>query len=186
MPTVPQTHPAAIAAQPGAVVLLDVRTPGEFDSGSLPGSLNCPLDQVAAQADRLRQVDRPVVLVCQTGRRAAEAHQQLTAAGLTGASVLEGGVSAWAAAGQPIDRRAARWDLHRQVRFTAGLVVLAASLAGIRWPAGRYLAGAAGAGLTYSGASGSCTLGHLLARLPCNQPTTPDPRADIANLLVRR
>ncbi|MCM2268266.1 MAG: rhodanese-like domain-containing protein [Elusimicrobiales bacterium] len=54
-------------AAAGAVVV-DVRSPAEFASGSRPGSLNIPLDSLPAGAKQLDK-NKPVVLCCASGAR---------------------------------------------------------------------------------------------------------------------
>lgn len=57
----------------GTVHILDVRTPGEFESGHISGALNVPLDRLREYAQRLAAVDSELVTVCQTGGRAETA-----------------------------------------------------------------------------------------------------------------
>ena len=56
-----------------------------------------------------------------------EAFRKALAAGATGLTVLDGGLTAWQAAGQPVDSTpaAAKWEMDRQVRLVAGSLVLA-------------------------------------------------------------
>ena len=44
------------------VHLVDVRTPGEFETAHIPGSYNVPLDTLEEHGANLRQVNQPVVL----------------------------------------------------------------------------------------------------------------------------
>lgn len=55
----------------GAVVV-DVRSSSEFNSGARPGSVNIPLDQLAARAPSLDKA-KPVILCCASGTRSAMA-----------------------------------------------------------------------------------------------------------------
>lgn len=64
--------------------------------------------------------------------RAEQARKRLAAVGLAGASVLEGGVPAFDAAGGDVVRGTQTWALERQVRMTAGSLVLASILGGSR------------------------------------------------------
>ncbi|MDX9866413.1 MAG: FAD-dependent oxidoreductase [Kiritimatiellia bacterium] len=75
-------------------VLLDVRTPDEFKSMRLPGSLSIPL---GALRSRLHEVprDRPVVAFCKISLRGYEAARILKAAGYTDVRVLDGGLATW-------------------------------------------------------------------------------------------
>ncbi|MCK6520497.1 rhodanese-like domain-containing protein [Myxococcota bacterium] len=81
---------AALLNEPEALVV-DVRTEEEFNRGHLPGAINVPLHTLdAARAETLR--GQPVLLVCQSGRRAAIAARQLQAQGVA-ARPLVGGLT---------------------------------------------------------------------------------------------
>ena len=177
------TAQALIAANPD-VLVVDVRTPGEFESAHIEGAINLPLEQVD---DHLRRVvadaGGTVLLICQSGARATRAHKRLCEAGLPGAKVLAGGMNAWIAAGGPVVRDRPRWSLERQVRLTAGAIVLAALVADLWLPGLRLVAAAIGAGLVVSAVTDTCALGALLARLPYNRgrgttAACPAPRAN--------
>lgn len=75
-------------------VLLDVRTPAEFDQMRLPGALFIPL---GALRDRLGEVprDRPVVCFCKISLRGYEAARILGGAGCRDVRVLDGGLVTW-------------------------------------------------------------------------------------------
>jgi hypothetical protein len=105
-----------------------------------------------------------VVLVCQSGARAAQAQQRLAGLGIDRVHVLDGGITAHATAGGVIVRGRARWALERQVRLLAGTLVLAGLAAGRRMPIARLLAGGVGAGLTLSAITDTCTMGANLVR----------------------
>jgi len=86
-----------------APLLLDVRTPGEFATGHLPGAVNIPLDALAERLDGLgRALDREVVVYCERGPRAAKAAASLAAAGFSVVRHLEGHMSGWRDAGLPV------------------------------------------------------------------------------------
>ena len=169
------------------VLLVDVRTPGEYEAAHIAGSINLPLDQVDAHLRRIvSDAGGRLVLVCQSGARATQAQQKLTAAGLTDVAVLTGGVNAWTAAGGPVQRTGrARWGLERQVRLVAGGIVLTAIVASIWVPALRYVAGFVGAGLVFAALTDSCLMGMLLAKLPYNRGPAVDVDAAIARLAAR-
>ncbi|MFI1991029.1 rhodanese-like domain-containing protein [Actinoplanes sp. NPDC020271] len=81
-------------------VLLDVRSPGEYAGGHLPGAVNVPLDEVAAVAAQYAGQD--VVTVCHSGARSLAAARLLAAAGARVQS-LAGGTQAWRQAGHPVE-----------------------------------------------------------------------------------
>lgn len=155
--------------------VVDVRGPGEYAAGHLPGALSIPLDRVEEAADALRSAvaaGQALLLVCASGVRSAQARDRLAALGVT-AVALEGGTQGWAAAGHPLERAAgavrAPWPMDRQVRLAAGTLVLAGFLAGLAWPPAHWLSGLIGAGLVYSAVSGTCGMAAALARLPYNR-----------------
>lgn len=126
---------APAEATSSSVTLIDVRTPAEYETAHIPGAVNVPLPLVQEHADTLASaLDRPVILVCQAGSRARTAHDALTAAGARQLSVLDGGMSAHAADGQPVQCGRQRWALERQVRLVAGGLVASSVLASIRFP----------------------------------------------------
>lgn len=77
----------------GAVVL-DVRTPEEFEKGHLPTAQNLPIDQLAGRMSEVAERTgddrgKPIVVYCAAGGRAAKAKRALEAAGYT--NVVNGG-----------------------------------------------------------------------------------------------
>jgi len=62
-------------------VLIDVRTPSEFNSGHAKGSKNIPLQNLSNQLKKLK--GKQVVLVCRSGARAAQAKNTLQNNGIT-------------------------------------------------------------------------------------------------------
>lgn len=56
--------------------VIDVRSPGEFQSGHLKGSINIPLDQISKNASKIKK-DRPVVVCCASGTRSGMAKGML-------------------------------------------------------------------------------------------------------------
>jgi rhodanese-related sulfurtransferase len=154
--------------------VIDVRTPAEYETAHIPGSMNVPLALVQAHADQLAaDLDGPVVLVCQTGTRARTAHAVLAAAGVQQLAVLDGGIAAHGSAGQPVRRGRARWALERQIRLLAGGLVAGSILASLRFPRARFLAGGIGAGLAAAAVTDTCAMGAALARLPYNRGGGP-------------
>lgn len=159
------------------VRILDVRTPGEFESGHIPGAYNIPLGELPEALEELSDVSARLVVVCQSGSRADAACSTLLDAGVEGAELLQGGMAGWRGAGGSVRTTAARWDLERQVRLVAGSLVLGSILASLRVPGVRFLAGGVGGGLVLAALSNTCTMGMLLSKLPYNRPRQPSPDA---------
>lgn len=155
--------------------ILDVRTPGEFQTGHIPGAYNVPLDLLREhRTELLAHLDEEVVLVCRSGARADQARQALGRAGLPSLKILGGGIVAWQAAGAPVNHGSPRWDLERQVRLVAGGVVLASVLISVAVPGAQWVAAAMGAGLTVAAITNTCAMGLLLSRLPYNRGAACD------------
>lgn len=58
-------------------VIVDVRTPGEFQSGHAKGSINIPLDQLAAISKKVKNREQPIITCCASGMRSASAKMYL-------------------------------------------------------------------------------------------------------------
>jgi hypothetical protein len=84
---------------------------------------------------------------------------------------LSGGMSAWERAGLPVEREArAPWSLERQVRLSAGSLVLLGTVLGwLVHPAFFGLSAFVGAGLIFAAITDWCGMGLLLARAPWNR-----------------
>ncbi|NEA29983.1 rhodanese-like domain-containing protein [Actinomadura bangladeshensis] len=171
-----------LLAAPDAPRLLDVRTPAEFAATHIPGSYNVPLDTLREHRAELRGSLDDVVLVCRTGARAAQADRALGEAGMTNVHILDGGIAAWEAAGAPLNRNRSRWDLERQVRLVAGVLVLTGVVGGLALPGLEWLAAAIGAGLTIAALTNTCMMGMLLAKLPFNRTTACSTESMVALL----
>jgi hydroxyacylglutathione hydrolase len=95
----PLVAPGALARVPDALVL-DVRNANEHRAGRIPGSMQLDVGRLAFRVDQV-PADRPVVVHCQTGNRAAVAASILRARGRTDVRELEGSYEGWVQAGCP-------------------------------------------------------------------------------------
>jgi rhodanese-related sulfurtransferase len=175
-----------LLAAPDAPRLLDVRTPAEFAAAHIPGSYNVPLDTLREHRAELRGSLDEVVLVCRTGGRATQAERALVEAGMTNVHILDGGILAWQEAGAPLNQNRSRWDLERQVRLVAGLLVLIGVAGGLVVPGLEWLAAAIGAGLAVAALTNTCMMGMLLAKLPFNRAPACNAENMVALLRDRR
>lgn len=64
----------------GALVL-DVRTPGEYQAGHYEGAMNIPVQDLKSRLGELKDKQRAIVVYCASGMRSASAAKILTAAG---------------------------------------------------------------------------------------------------------
>ncbi|KMO68048.1 sulfurtransferase [Mycolicibacterium chubuense] len=164
--------------------VLDVRTPGEFETAHIAGAYNVPLDLLREHRDEIiKHLDDEVVLVCRSGQRAAQAEESLRNAGLANVHILDGGIVAWESAGFAVNRGTPRWDLERQVRLVAGSIVLTSILGSVAAPKLKWLAAGVGGGLTYAALSNTCAMGMLLSKLPYNRGATCDAPTVVAQLI---
>lgn len=63
----------AWAAIRGGALLLDVRTPEEFQQGHLEGSINIPYDEIHSRLAELVDTSKPIVAYCRSGNRSGKA-----------------------------------------------------------------------------------------------------------------
>lgn len=107
--------PETFGSRDTACVLIDVREPMEFAAGHLPGSINIPRGMLEFQVDihpavanlaepALSHRERPVVVYCRTGGRAALAADALQRLGFTDVRSIAGGIEACIAAGLPLSQ----------------------------------------------------------------------------------
>jgi phage shock protein E len=76
----PKVDIKALVAQ-GAVIV-DVRSPGEYQSGHIKGSLNFPLDNLRNHINDLKKKGKPVITVCRSGARSGMGKNLLKQHGL--------------------------------------------------------------------------------------------------------
>lgn len=155
--------------------LIDVREYPEFTQGHIEGSELVPLgtlDKASEGWDRTA----PLTLVCRSGRRAEDARQTLAGKGFTSLQVLSCGVQAWTDSGKPLTVAQNKpWSMERQVRVTAGALVLTFFGLGLLTSKKFFVgAGLVGAGLVYAGVSDTCMMASVLGRMPWNEPQKAD------------
>ena len=79
-----------------AALVLDVRTPGEYEElGHIPGAWLIPVDLVASAPAVLPDDGRPVLVYCEHGVRSVAASRLLVAAGIDRVLNLAGGLAPW-------------------------------------------------------------------------------------------
>ncbi|GGT01829.1 rhodanese-like domain-containing protein [Streptomyces chromofuscus] len=174
------------------LTVIDVRTPGEYATGHLPDALNIPLDQVRRALPDLRHAAErgEILVVCASGARSESACKLLAEHGIHAAGLV-GGTRAWAAEGHELHQPAAcdtraGWSMERQVRFTAGAMVLLGLLLGwLAHPAFQLLSAGIAGGLVFSALTDTCGMAVMLGKLPYNRPRAADLDATLAALRGR-
>jgi uncharacterized membrane protein YdjX (TVP38/TMEM64 family) len=92
----------------GGAAVIDVRGPDEFAGplGHLADALNLPLGELPARLTEIKAFkDKPVIVVCRTDKRSANAATVLRDAGFRNVRVLRGGMEQWNRDGRPVADR---------------------------------------------------------------------------------
>jgi len=86
-----------------SLVVLDVRTPGEYTEGHIPGAINIPHDELAKRVEELANArDSDVVVYCRAGPRATEAIGVLQKQGFKRVYHLTGDYTRWREEKRPV------------------------------------------------------------------------------------
>lgn len=167
----------------GNAEIVDVRTPLEFREVHVKGARNVPLDRLdpnELMQNRNGSADKPLYVICKSGSRGQKACGKIADCGFENVINIEGGTDACLAAGLPVVRGKKAMSLERQVRITAGTIILGGSIAalatGIIWLAA--IPAFVGAGLAFAGITDTCAMGMLIAKMPWNQVKTEEPTCE--------
>jgi rhodanese-related sulfurtransferase len=96
----------AATLQSQGIFLLDVREPGEFAEVHAKNATLIPLGQLPSRLSEIAQYkNKPVAVICHSGRRSAKGAEILRNAGFTQVANVEGGTNAWVNAGLPVIRK---------------------------------------------------------------------------------
>lgn len=147
--------------------LIDVRGSDEHARERISGATNKPLGELK----KLEAAPGPIIFHCKSGARTAANASNLASAAQCEAYILEGGLEAWKAAGLPVlTDKSQPIEIMRQVQITAGsLVLLGVLLSAFVTPSFIWLSAFIGAGLVFSGVSGSCMMAQMLGQMPWNK-----------------
>jgi rhodanese-related sulfurtransferase len=103
VPEIDQNDFAARLAA-GDALVLDVRESPEFRAGHVPRARNLPLSRLPVLLGDVPR-GRSVLVICQSGRRSAQATELMRSVGIDATNVA-GGTAAWIAAGRPVETAA--------------------------------------------------------------------------------
>ena len=81
-----------------SIKVIDVRSHQEIAQGTIPGAEPLPLHLLPMNEDRI-PTDQPVVFMCRSGGRSAQACYYLSQKGFSNVLNLRGGIIAWAQQG---------------------------------------------------------------------------------------
>lgn len=90
----------AAQKQKEGAFILDVREPAEWNEVHVPGTTLIPLGQLSS---RLKEIpkDKPVVVICRSGNRSAQARDLLLGSGFSSVTSVAGGINDWKTKGLP-------------------------------------------------------------------------------------
>ena len=91
---------AFAAAHADGATVIDVREPGEYVGGHVPGAVLMPMGQLPSRTTELDR-NRTVYVICASGNRSGAMTDYLVHAGFDALSVA-GGTAAWATSGRPV------------------------------------------------------------------------------------
>ena len=85
-------------------MVIDCRTPDEYEAGHIPGAINLPMGKELDQLGELR-VYRKIYLYCYSGRRSQTVFATLTSKGLDNLVCLgSSGMADWKKFGYPVEK----------------------------------------------------------------------------------
>ncbi|MGC8903954.1 rhodanese-like domain-containing protein [Thermus sp.] len=84
------------------VFILDVREPGEFKDGRIPGAVNIPIRELPKRIGEIPK-GKPIIIYCGTGHRGAMGLVFLRGQGYNVKNIL-GGFKAWTGANLPVEK----------------------------------------------------------------------------------
>jgi rhodanese-related sulfurtransferase len=89
-----------------AVLVLDVREPGSFAKGRIPGAVNIDYTEILARGAQFAGEKRTIVAYCACANEmtAARAAVDLAAKGIPGAKALKGGWDEWVSRGEKVEK----------------------------------------------------------------------------------
>ncbi|MCB0419613.1 MAG: rhodanese-like domain-containing protein [Bdellovibrionales bacterium] len=157
-------------------VIVDVREEDEFAAEHVEGSINIPLSKIEKSGKGVFQHinHKPISIMCRSGKRATLAMDTIRRLNFIDTKddvkVYTGGILEWKAQGHPVVvKKLNHLPILRQVHLIAGAMALTFALLGY-FVNQNFVFGAAfvGMGLAFAGATGTCLMAILLAKMPWN------------------
>ncbi|MCO4837926.1 MAG: rhodanese-like domain-containing protein [Oceanospirillaceae bacterium] len=97
---------ATVLANGEGALLLDIRTPADFNAGRVIGSKNIPFADLTKRMSELeKHKNKPIVIICKTGQTASGAANLLKKAEYTNVSRMTGGMAEWTGQNLPLVRK---------------------------------------------------------------------------------
>jgi rhodanese-related sulfurtransferase len=70
------------ALKENGAIIIDVRSPQEYDHGHIQGSKNIPLDKIQRELKSIKNMNKPIITVCRSGSRSGMAKRIIQSAGI--------------------------------------------------------------------------------------------------------
>ena len=166
-------NPSSLLKESSSALLVDVRSPAEYNEKHLANSLNLPLGDLSEElvlAKCGNNKSQAIILVCASGMRSKQAAEKLVSFGFSNISNIEGGLNACKDPNLQIIKGSGKvMSLERQVRVAAGgLVLLGIVFSCFINESFIFLSAFVGAGLVFSGLTDTCGMALILAKMPWN------------------
>ena len=109
------------AVEASGALVIDVRQPSEYEEGHIPGAVNIPLRELAANIDKI-PTDRQVFVYCKSGYRAAVGNSSLAMMGYDNTLSFSGSWLAWTEAEEEVSTEAVEAEVVGDPGFAPELV----------------------------------------------------------------
>lgn len=148
-------------------VIIDVRSPKEFNEGSYPCAINIPSNSYQI-SDYLMYKDNAICLVCFSGNRAKEVKAKLDQEGFKHVAILENQMVHFSEGKKASETT---WTVDRQFRLALGMLIGLFLLGNyiLEMPGFVTILAVVFTGLIYSAITDNCYLKILISSLPWNK-----------------
>jgi rhodanese-related sulfurtransferase len=86
-------------------LIIDVRTPGEYKEGHVPGAVNISVFDFRSRFEQLNPPkDKPIIVICEHGPRSSFAGFMLKSAGYKNVFELDGAMKEWKKSNLPMEK----------------------------------------------------------------------------------
>ena len=83
-------------------LIVDIRDSESFNTGHITASKNIPLTDLSRRSNELNEIDKSIILVCETGGASPNAGEVLAKEGVNNIFILKGGINEWKISNLPL------------------------------------------------------------------------------------
>ncbi len=84
-------------------ILIDIRSADSYKTGHIAQSRHIEVSELSSKTEKIAK-DKPIILVCESGRNASKQVAAVRKLGFSDVSVLDGGILAWTQASLPLKK----------------------------------------------------------------------------------